>query len=534
MKWAYAGLGLVIVVALAGIYLMGGDDEPVTLELTPATETSTTVPAGASDRGITGDEVTTTAVAVVTGSPGAEGVGDPLYAGLGNGGYDVQHYDVVLDYRPTDNALDGLVTIEAVATADLSAFNIDLKSMTVEDVTVDGRPATFRHEEPELVIEPDAPLAAGTTFTVAVDYLGFPERVPTRAVPAPIGWFAEPDGVYVMSEPDATSSWVPVSDHPSDKATWSFSVTVPSDQQVAANGTLVDTIVDGSSTTYVWNHDFPMATYLVALGIGRFDVVDGEPTESGVAIRDYFERPVDQAIRQSFARQRDMIEFYEDLFGPYPFEAYGALVVESRIGAFAALETQTLSTFPVDPSETSYPEFIVAHEAVHQWFGNSLTPAAWDDIWLNEGFATYFEWVWTAATQGQENPDAIAARNYALLSGQQFVDQGIPSAQIESILADNFPPPGTPPPDNLFNGAVYLRGALLLHALRQEVGDDAFFEAIRIYADRYAYSTVTTEDFRAVMEEVSGQDLGSFFTAWLDDPQIPAIPAKGLEPPTLG
>lgn len=524
MKWAFAALGAILLVVAAGVFLMSGDEPP------PITAASTTTATTAPGTG--GSSVATTEPAPLVGSPGSAGLDDPLYPLLGNGGYDVVHYDVALGYHPVDNTLEGLVTMEAVATQDLSAFNVDLQQMSVRSVEVDGQRVVAEHSGAELVVQPDAAIPRGSEFSVTIDYVGFPERVMSQAVPVAIGWFGGQDGVHVMSEPDATSSFIPTNNHPSDKATWTIAVTVPADQQVAANGTLVEIIEDGDETTYVWDHPFPMASYLVAIGIGRFDVVEYQ-SEGGVAIRDYYERPVDQRVRESFTRQGEMIDFYADLFGPYPFEAYGALVVESASGAFAALETQTLSTFPIAPGETGYDEAIVAHEAVHQWFGNSLTPLEWDDIWLNEGFATYFDWVWTAYARGLDNPDAAAARNYALLSGQQFLDQGIPPSQIPAVLEENFPPPGLPPANSLFNGAVYLRGAMVLHALRQRIGDDDFFAGVRAYADRFAQSTVTTEDFVAVMEEASGEDLDEFFTTWLTDPTMPAIPEQGLAPPDL-
>jgi aminopeptidase N len=525
VKWAFAGLGAIVVVIAAALFLIGGDE---TGPPTTSTPVATTVAAG-PDGPPTSTPPTT---APIVGVPGSEGLADPLYPLLGNGGYDVVHYDVALRYRPTDNTLEGLVSFQAVATQDLSAYNVDLQSMSVRSVDVDGVRVAVVHEGGELTITLAEPIASGAPFTTTIDYVGFPERVMSEAVPVGIGWFGGQDGVHVMSEPDAASSFIPSNNHPSDKATWTISVTVPADQQVAANGSLVDVVEDGDETTFVWDHPFPMATYLVALGIGRFDVVE-YTSAGGVPIRDYYERSVDQGIREAFVRQGEMIDFFADLFGPYPFEAYGALVVESASGAFAALETQTMSTFPISPTETSYDELIVAHEAVHQWFGNSLTPLEWDDIWLNEGFATYFEWVWTSTDHGLDNPDATAARNYALLSGQQFLDQGIPRSQIPGVIDDNFPPPGTPPANALFNGAVYLRGAMVLHALRVRIGDEAFFAGIREYADRFAYSSVSTEDFIGVMEEVSGEDLDDFVRAWLDDPQIPAIPEQGLSPPDL-
>lgn len=372
----------------------------------------------------------------------------------------------------------------------------------------------------------------GATFVVEVTYAGLPNRFPSAALPERIGWFGEGNTVYVMAEPDATSSWFPVNDHPLDKATYSISIGVPPPLTAASNGVLVETFQDGANTVFVFEHDHQMASYLVALGIGELERIVGE-SESGVPIRDYIDIDVSDGVRNAFARQGEMIDFFQELFGPYPFENYGALVVESSIGSFAALETQTLSTFPVGIGAQSYAEFIVAHEVAHQWFGNSVTLSDWRDIWLNEGFATYAEWLWSAHARGADGPDELVRSNYALVSGQQFLDDGIVIAQVRDLVDQNFPPIGDPPANNLFNGAVYLRGALTLHALRLEVGDEAFFDGMRLYADRFGYANATTADFIAVMEEVSGQELDDFFDGWLFDRQVPAIPQMDLIPPEL-
>ncbi len=531
MKWAFAVVGSIAVVMAAALFVMGGDEGgPIPTSMTTGTEVVGPVAGSQSTEGA--KDLTTTTARV--GTAGSAGLGDPLYPGLGNGGYDVEHYDVRLRYQPSENTLEGLVTINAVATQNLSSFNLDLRQMTVRSVTVNGTRVRFEQSERELVITPDDfVIGADEAFTTVVDYVGFPTLVDSQAFGRDIGWFGGTDGVHVMTEPDAASSFMPLNEHPSDKATWTISVTVPSSLQVVANGELVDVIENNGETTYVWDHRFPMATYLVALGIGQFDETESV-TSSGVPIRNYFESPVGQGVRDSFSGQGEMVEFFEGLFGPYPFETYGALVVESATGAFAALETQSLSTFPVSPSAISYQESIVVHEVVHQWFGNSVTPKSWDDIWLNEGFATYFEWVWTSTTLGLDDTDDLAAENYALISGSEFLSRGIPESQIGSVIDDNFPPPGIPPANDLFNQSVYLRGALVLHALRAEIGDDDFFEAVAEYASRFAYSSADTDDFVSLVEEISNRDLEDFFSSWLTDRQMPAIPSQGLSPPDLG
>ncbi|MDH3499455.1 MAG: M1 family metallopeptidase [Acidimicrobiia bacterium] len=463
---------------------------------------------------------------------GAAGIGDSLYPGLGNGGYDVQHYLLDLMYDPPTRFLQGVATISALAGDPLSSFNLDLKQLEAREVLVDGAPAQFAQTEGELSVTPVTPIPAGAVFTAEVTYAGTARPVSSAALPASIGWFGENDGVYVMSEPDAASSIFPANDHPLDKATFDIVITVPAGFEAAANGVTVgepERLADGSVRT-AFRHEFPMVPYLLAIGIGDFDIEESE-SAGGVPIRNYFEEDVTEGVRMAFSRQGEMIDFYEDLFGPYPFEVYGALVVESGTGAFAALETQTLSTFPIGIGADVYDEAIVAHEVVHQWFGNSVSLADWDDIWLNEGFATYGEWLWTAEQRAGGDLTSLVSNEYNLVSGREFLDRGTARGAVDDILAQNFPPPGTPPAGDLFNGAVYLRGGLLLHALRLELGDPSFFATLQAFAREFQYGNATTADFVAIAEREAGAELDTFFDAWLLEKAPPPIPQLGLEPP---
>ena len=469
---------------------------------------------------------------IAPASAGAPGLGDALYPRLGNGGYDAHHYDLDVVYNPNTRILVGTATMTAVATQRLSGFNLDMAALLASHVIVNGEAASFRQQAFELIIEPADPIDEGATFIVTVEYAGIPERFRSAALPERIGWFGETNSVYVMAEPDATSTWFPINDHPLDKATFSVRIGVPPPLSVASNGLLVETYQEGANTVFVFEHEHPMASYLVALGIGELERFESD-SPGGVQIRNYVDIDVSDGVRQAFSDQGQMVDFFSELFGPYPFEAYGALVIESQIGSFAALETQTLSTFPIGFGALGYDEFIIAHEVAHQWFGDSLTPSGWRDIWLNEGFATYAEWMWSADASGEGLPDRQVREIYALVSGQQFVDDGIAMVQVNDLIDEHFPPIGSPPADDLFNGAVYLRGGLTLHALRLEVGEDAFFEGLRTYVDRFAYGNVSTADFVAVMEEISGRELTEFFDGWLNRRQIPAIPAMDLVPPEL-
>ena len=342
---------------------------------------------------------------------GAPGLGDLLYPGFGNGGYDVQHYG--LDLTVSDvgtGTLTGVTTIEAEATEDLSSFNLDFVGLTVEDIAVNEQPAAFSRNGQELTITPAMPLQAGEIFTVEVTYSGAPEQIESVALPVLTGWVTFDGGSYVVSEPDGAATIFPVNDHPLDKATYSFRVTVPKPFEVAANGVLAETIDHGDTTTFVWKARDPMASYLATVNIGDFDV-ETEDGPNGIPIRNYYAAGLEEDIREPFARQAEMLALYSEIFGPYPFEVYGSVVMDAEIGG--ALETQTLSIFGVDVinlEDIPRTEQIVAHEAAHQWIGNSVSLADWSDIWLNESFATYAEGLWVEHTTGACSTRCVGQR----------------------------------------------------------------------------------------------------------------------------
>ncbi len=448
-----------------------------------------------------------------TGSPGSPDIGDSYYSGMGNGGYDAEHYTLDLRYTPETGAIEGTTTIEAIASQNLSAFNLDLSGLSVAAVTVNGLPADFTRSEAELTITPAEVLLEGAPFTVVVTYSGVPRPIRPLAIPIQMGWSVTDGGVYVASEPVGAASWYPVNEHPLDKATYTVRVTVPAPLVVASNGLLQETIANGDGTlSYIWENIYPTASYLVGLNIGDFVIVEQEGP-GGLPIRHYFPPDIAGEAAYDFGRTPEMIAFFSDLFGPYPFEAYGAVVVNENLNF--ALETQTLSLFGrghVDGKRNS--EMTIAHEAAHQWFGNSVSLADWSDIWLNEGFATYAHYLWLGHTAGE------AAFNTAL----ERVYDGLAAAQ------NIWPPPGAPPRDDLFSQSVYVRGAMTLHALRQRVGDEVFFAILRAYYDAYRYANATTEDFIRIAEEISGEDLAAFFDAWLYQQALPPIPELGWRP----
>jgi aminopeptidase N len=402
------------------------------------------------------------------------------------------------------------VTIELRTLQALRTFNLDFAGFEVGAVQVDGVLVDYDRQGDELVVIPLTPLEADEVYTVSVTYSGTPGGVSVTGIPFLVGWVNYGDGVFVASEPAGASGWYPVNDHPLDKATYTFRITVPEPYVVAANGLLVETMDRGDRTTYVWESGDPIASYLVTVNIDDF-VVETQEGPDGLPIRNYYPPDLAELASQDFAKTADMIAFFSDTFGPYPFEAYGVVVADVDFGF--ALETQTLSLFSRSwISGEGYAEEAVAHELAHMWYGDSVSPASWPDIWLNEGFATYASWLWFDHAEGPGTIDEIVTRIY-----QQILQE--PDAYLA---------PGTVPAEDLFNRGVYWRGALTLHALRERVGDEVFFEILRTYYDRYKYGNAAIPDFIAVAEEVSGEDLAEFFDGWLYAATMPDIPALGL------
>lgn len=441
-----------------------------------------------------------------TGTPdcvGAPGIGDPYFPALGNGGYDVQHYTLDLAVDMAASLLDATASIEAQATQELCQFNLDFHGFDIGAVTVNGQPASFAREPGELVVIPAETLGAGESFTVEVSYSGRPGEGVDRSAPQySQGWQFYPGGALVAGEPTGASSWFPVNEHPEDKATYTFRIAVDSPFVVAANGTLAEAYQENGATTYVWEMTDPMAPYLTTVAIGDF-VERRTTTAGGVTIRDYFAAGLAPEVIALFDRTPEMLDHFETLFGPYPFEVYGVVVHDLALNF--ALETQTLAIF----GRSFIGETVIAHELAHMWFGNSVTITRWQDIWLNEGFATYASVLWHEYADGREAADREIELYYDNMT------------RVNLLLGD-------PTPDNLFDPIVYQRGALTLHALRLRVGDEAFFDILRAYHARFRHANATTDDFIAVAEAVSGESLGAFFHAWLFEEPLPGIPEMGL------
>jgi aminopeptidase N len=452
-----------------------GDDGAAPSTTGPASTTSTTAPA------------------VAHPIDAAGGLGDPYYPELGGGSIDVQHYALALTVSGDGRRIDGTATLTILPAPPLASISLDLLGLDVVAVTVDGVDARVERDGRELRITPAEPLRTHRPVDVVVAYGGEPQPVDTPSL-GPTGWLTRPaGGSYVIGEPEGAATWFPANDHPSDKATFSYDITVPAGVEAVANGRLVER----TDTVWRWSMDEPMATYLAQLAVGQFTLTSA-PGPGGVELRNAFADTVAGEVAPAFERQGEMVAFFAERFGPYPFDAYGALVVDVPLGL--ALESQSFSLF----GAVFIDEVVVAHELAHQWFGDAVSPATWRDIWLNEGFATYAQWLWVEHAGGPTVAQSAAAAHDRL---------GATSV-----------PPGDPGPARLFDLAVYDRGALMLHALGVEIGEDALGELLRRWYEERRGATGSTEQLVALAEEVSGRPLDELFRSWLYLDAVPPLP----------
>ena len=416
----------------------------------------------------------------------------------GNHGYRTTHYDLELTYRLSANRLAGTARIDAVATEPLSRFSLDLVGLAVSRVSVDGkRAAKFEVRGGKLLIAPRVAITAGAAFRVEIGYAGNPR--PISGLWGEVGWEELRDGTLVASQPNGAPSWFPCNDHPSDKAGYRLSITADNPYLVAATGSLISTRTRASATTWVYELREPTASYLVSVQIGRYVRETSGSAPQQIAV---LPASLRGPFGTAFARQGEMLDCFVQRFGPYPFDTYTVVITDDDLEI--PVEAQRMSIFGANNTD-GRSERLVAHELAHQWFGNSLTIKAWCDIWLNEGFACYAEWIWSEHSGGQ-SADELAAHYHGRLA----------RLPRDLTLAD----PGAA---TMFDDRVYKRGALALHMLRRSVGDDAFFGFVRTWTDEHRHASVSTQGFLSEVAEQLGGPARKLLKPWLFETAVPSL-----------
>jgi len=347
------------------------------------------------------------------------------------------------------------------------------------------------------------PLPAGAAFTVTVRYSGSPR--PLQTPWGEVGFEELEEGALVAGQPNGASSWFPCDDHPSAKASYHIQISAESPYRVVSNGELVSRKARAGRTTWVYELPEPTSAYLVTLQIGMYESV--RIPKSPVPMQAVLPARLKRSFAVDFDKQPQMMQLFTTLFGPYPLSS-GYTVVITDDSLEIPLEAQGVSIFGANHCDGSRDsERLIAHEMAHQWFGNSVTVRHWRDIWLHEGFACYAEWLWS------EHAGGLSAGDLARRYHRKLTD-----APADLLLAD-------PGPADMFDDRVYKRGALTLHVLRCEIGDENFFALLQDWTTRYRHSSVVTDDFLGLAAKYHRSSLRWLWDAWLFSRPVPPLDA---------
>jgi aminopeptidase N len=444
---------------------------------------------------------------------GAPGIGDPYFPLYGNGGYDVEHYDVnvKVDGTAPSGTVAGTTTIHATALQNLDSFDLDFK-LGATSVKVDGVTADFTNgTDRELTIKPATRIQKDAEFAVEVKYSATPDSIFEDGF-NPV--YAGSGGMLIIGEPTSAPWWFPSNDHPRDKAIYDIHISVPTDVEALTIGKLVSVDHGAQRDTWNWKVNQPSVPYLVFLATGQYDVskttLDGRPVVtaigegSGVA---------GEAAAADFARLDEVVHFLESQFGKYRFDVNGNVVVQTSLGF--ALECMTRPTYsPLFWAGGQQNISVVVHETAHQWWGDNVSVHNWRDVWLNEGFASFAAWRWEEFQGGTTAQEMLASTYNGQPEGSSYWNFKI----------------GDPGPTQLFAPQVYSRGAMTVQALRNRIGNANLLEVFGKWNKKHLHANGSIRNFEKLAEHVSGEDLNGFFKHWLYDPVKPAKTAEnGLE-----
>ncbi|HEU5356725.1 MAG TPA: M1 family metallopeptidase [Actinocrinis sp.] len=438
---------------------------------------------------------------------------DPYFPGHGAGGFLVNHYALDLAYAQAVGRVAGTATIRLLPYTALSGLSLDLGAgMSVVSVQANGATARFSRQGDKLHIQPSAALPSGRMAQLEIAYSGQPAPESVTGVGS-VGWQAGETDTCAVSLPTGAPTWFPCVDQPSLKAAFEISVTAAAGVSVLANGRLVAKQPQNFGTRWTYRHDGPMAPYLATVVIGDL-TIDTSSGPAGVQIRNAFPARLSDQARTDLSRQSQMLETFASLFGPYAFDVYGTAVLDgvnalspggALGGTYGAQTLGLLDSSLIDGKRTH--ESLFARALAAQWFGASVSPSSWANIWLTTAFARYAEWVWLEKS-GSASADTSARAAMTRLRG---LGQDL-------ILAD----PGA---ERILDERVALRGACFLHALRLTMGDYTFFQVLRVWCSRNQSGAAQTEDFLQVVPDVyTAQDLTAFMGYWVSAARLPDLP----------
>lgn len=420
-------------------------------------------------------------------------VEDSYYPESGDPGIDSLHHDLTLDWDPDAKHLTASDELTFVATTDARRIRLDLgEPLTVASASLDGVPAKTRERGKDLIVR--APVVEGRAYVLLIEYAGTPAPVPAptdRSDIASVGLTVEPDGmVWTMQEPFGAYTWYPVNDQPADKAFYDFTITAPSPMVGVANGELTSRKESGGTTTTTWHADAPMSSYLTTLAIAPYDTIELETTSgTPISLWALAGRP---EVMAKLKAAKPAIEWIEERLGPYPFSTAGIVHVAGESG----METQTMVTLGDNDYALSEP--VIVHELIHHWYGDQVSPTDWRDVWMSEGMTMYLQAIYEA----RDDEDRLEAT----------IDGWAASDETLRGLAG---PPGDYDPKRFGDSNVYYSPAVMWHELRDQLGDDAFWEMARAWPEAHPRGNATREEYLAWIEDFTDQELSDFFDAWL-------------------
>jgi aminopeptidase N len=427
-------------------------------------------------------------------------VADTYYPERGHPAVDVLHYDLALTWSPGKKELTGAATLAVRAAKDTDTVTLDFaRRLTVDGVTVDGRPVAARREGDRLIVPPGRRLAANATVVIAVRYHGRPREAhfdAERADSRRLGFAVHRDGSAVaLQEPYGAFTWYPSNDQPSDKALYDVAITVPKGWAGVSSGTFQGRTARGKTAVYRWHSGDPMASYLVTFVADRLTMVR-QKGPHGLPLT-YWLRAKDR--RKNLAtlrRSPKILAWLEKRLGRYPFPSGGAVIAGD-----SGMETQQMVTVM-----SGLPDNVYAHEYAHQWFGDAVTPRTWRDVWLNEGFAMYFEFMYVAEHDPRAYPLGRIMDNVR---------------RDDAELRRKYGPPGRYRKRAFASENVYLCPAVMLHEIRQRVGDRKFFTMLRGWVREHRGGNQDRKAFAAWVEQSTGKNLTALINRWLDSKTTP-------------
>ncbi|HUJ62769.1 MAG TPA: M1 family metallopeptidase [Kofleriaceae bacterium] len=422
---------------------------------------------------------------------------------------DIQHIALALDVDPERRTVAGTARLRgAVIAAGTRAVELDAVELEIGKVTVNGKPAPARHDGKKLRVELPAQLAAGAALELAIDYRGAPRRGLYFIAPDD-GYPDKPSQVWTQGQDEDSRYWFPCFDAPHEKATSELEVTVPAALFALSNGVLVaDRTANGKRTLH-WRLDVPHSCYLITLAIGDFAAIETRWRDQPVVY--YVQRGREAEAERTLARTPQMLELFSTRFGlPYPYPRYSQVFVADFI--FGGMEntsatTLTDSVLLDERAAIDYDvDSLVAHELAHQWFGDLVTCRDWGEGWLNEGFATYAEYIWREHHEGRDAADLELEDWAAMYFGED-------SARYRRTIAIKL----YDEPIDIFDHHLYDKGGRVLHMLRQLLGDDAFWKTLAHYLTKHRHGVVESRDLARAVEDATGKVVDWFFSQWVID-----------------